>query len=185
MDNHKRRSYNGITYHFIDDSWTLIAITLKTSVLYDRHTGVNISEDVLQTLKLFDLQNKKLQYVRDEGKNVKKACRLLGNVGHPCLGHAIHNNVLRDGILKVMELSTLLKRCRQQYKALIYKTGEVLQDDLLDDGDVTETEELLDNLNDVEEEILLNEQFASADEMENCDDDEGKGLFVLQMITFD
>jgi hypothetical protein len=92
---------------------------LKTSVLHDRHTGENIRDDVLHTLSLFGLQNKKIQYVSDQGANVKKACRLLGNEGHPCLGHAIHNHILRDGILQVSEISSILKRCREQYKALI------------------------------------------------------------------
>jgi hypothetical protein len=75
-------------------------VVLRTVVFHEQHTGENIHAVWLETQRMFNLEDKHIIYITDQGSNVVKACKLLGVDRFGCIAHGLHNLIMVDGIGK-------------------------------------------------------------------------------------
>ena len=70
--------YISFTVHYIDTAWQLQSHCLVTTYLAENQTGENIKDSLLETLRQWTLDAKKLvATTTDSASNVKLACTLL------------------------------------------------------------------------------------------------------------
>ena len=122
-DNYRRRSYMTVTIHFCLPDFTLQSMVLRTAVFTEAKTGENIKAELTKTLKLFDLENKQIIYVTDQGSNVVKACRLIGSERVGCVAHGLHNLIAVDGVGQCAAIQDIIVRVKNVIKAFTYKTS--------------------------------------------------------------
>jgi len=152
-DNYRRRSYIAYTLHFISPDFTLHSLTLKTSVFQTDHTGENIKADMLTTHSEFNLDDKKIVYVTDQGANIVKACKLALVERFGCIAHGLHNLVVKDGLSKVAQLQDIINKAKAVVTTLNYKAALMEKEDV-----AIETEKFMEKLDAVTKELELNEQ---------------------------
>jgi hypothetical protein len=70
---HSQVLYITFTAHFNTDNYDLKNFNLRTSVFEGRHTGENIKAEMEKTLKMFNLHQRKVIYVTNNGRNIVKA----------------------------------------------------------------------------------------------------------------
>lgn len=122
----RRAAYVTYTYHYMHN-WAIKTAVLKTSVLARPHTGERLKEDFEETIREYQLSNKKLTAVTDGGANVKKACELLYLYRSGCIGHIVHNVIMVD-LMKntaVQVIVELWAHIRQIQQKLTYKFSEL------------------------------------------------------------
>ena len=120
-DNYRHRSYITFTLHFCNTDYDLKSVVLKTVHFQDAHTAVNIKREMELTAQEFDLTNKKIIYVTDNGSNIVKACKLLSVDRVGCLAHGIHNLITVDGIKKTAAINAVVGTAKELVKAFVYK----------------------------------------------------------------
>lgn len=126
-DSYFRHKYIGSTLHFIDTNWKLCNLTLRVANLQEAHTAENIQREMRKTLHFFDLSDRNIVVIRDEGANIKKACRDARLNSYGCIGHGLHNLIVADGISRVPEIQTLLQKCRRIVRTLCFKSEELMR----------------------------------------------------------
>jgi len=88
--------YLTFTCHFIDCSWELQSLCLRTHYMPEDHTAVNIQEALAATLDEWKLVGSRLVAITtDSGSNVKLACELLGWSRLSCFGHNLNLAVMK------------------------------------------------------------------------------------------
>ncbi len=98
--------------HYIDSAWQLQSHCLGTTYLVEDHTGENIKESLLETLKEWNLDTKSLvAMTTDSGSNVKRACTLLNWRRLSCFGHNLDLGVRKA--LNDARVTRVLRVCRQ------------------------------------------------------------------------
>lgn len=75
-----QESYTTVTAHFIDDQWNLKSYTLITHQLNDRHTDLNLTNQLEITFNEWEINQKIMAVVTYNAKNVLNATDLLGNI---------------------------------------------------------------------------------------------------------
>ena len=106
---HVTQSYITVTCHFLLDDWTLSSQVLATKQVTERHTGVNIAEEIKSIIDDYALQDVAC-IIHDNASNMEVAMQKLGIPHLGCAGHTLQLSV-NDG-LKLPELSKTLGRCR-------------------------------------------------------------------------
>lgn len=109
------------------EDFVLRSVTLSTRNVLQRHTGLVIYDEYMKCAEEFHISSKVICCVTDAGSNVKRAVSLASVSNHLCLGHGLHNLVLRDGFGNVQELHDLLVKCRTLVQKLHYKASQLEQ----------------------------------------------------------
>ena len=106
------QAYTGLTVHYVDDSFNLKSHLLEAVEFPESHTGVNISEELVNILDDWELSQDNLSAVTtDNGTNIVLAMELLQWSRVPCFSHTLQLAV--EVVLKLPEVSRALARCRQ------------------------------------------------------------------------
>jgi len=108
------QSYITVTAHFIDDQWCPKSYTLTTHQLEDRHTALNLTNQLETTFSKWEIEEKVMAVVTDNAKNVLNAVSSLTNVTEKndltCSAHtlqlAVNNGLKYEKIEKLIELSS-------------------------------------------------------------------------------
>lgn len=105
------RAYITVTGHFISEN-KLTARVLATEEIIGAHTGENIAVALSAILNEWNIINKIITIVSDNGANIKKAINeCLQNHHHPCVAHTLNLSV-NEAITSNENLSTIIKKCR-------------------------------------------------------------------------
>lgn len=121
----KHRSVVLIYSGLLSANFVLKSVTLSTRNLFQRHTGIVILDEYTKCVEEFNIASKVVCCVTDAGSNVKRAVSLAGVSNHLCLGHGLHNLVIRDGFANVEELHELLVKCRAIVQKVHYKSAQL------------------------------------------------------------
>lgn len=107
-----QESYITVTAHFIDDQWNPKSYTLTTHQLNDRHTALNLANQLEITFNKWEINQKMMAVVTDNAKNVLNAIDLLSNISEKneftCAAHtlqlAVHKGLKYDKIENLIQL---------------------------------------------------------------------------------
>lgn len=125
-DRYRHTSYLIFTYHYIDD-WELKSTVLKTTCFPYRHFGENIKMAFEEMLDEFQLNEKIISVVTDNGSNMILAAKLLNLSRSPCLAHRIQSLIM-DDMLKHEKMNTLRRiigKLRVIQKTLLYSHNKL------------------------------------------------------------
>jgi len=105
-------SYITHTIHYIDELWNLQAHLLDTAEMPSEHTGINLADELRDSLVKWDLKDDDLVSITtDNARNIVCAVEILSWPRFGCLAHT-----LQIGVKKAMEIpqiSTALARARR------------------------------------------------------------------------
>ena len=104
-------SYVGLTAHFITQEWNLQTRVLQTKEVQERHTALNIADDLRAVINEWDLSEKMTGITSDNARNIVAALALLPWPRVSCFAHTLQLAV-KEG-LKVPTVEVLLGRCRK------------------------------------------------------------------------
>ena len=127
-DNYRRRCYITFTLHFCDSNYELQDLTLKTELFDLSHSGENIRQAMDAMAEKFNLLQKKLIYITDNGSNIVKACKLAKVERNRCIAHALHNLITHDGIATTSEIQEIVSKARELVKTFTCKTEALLKE---------------------------------------------------------
>lgn len=123
------KSYITVTCHFIFDD-QLYSPVIATKDVSDRHTGQNIAATLTNIFNEWNIANKIITVVSDNGSNIKNAINehLLKH-HHPCVAHTL-NLSINEAINGNSDINQILKKCRTivGYFKHISKATEKLKD---------------------------------------------------------
>ena len=94
-------SYLGITAHWINKEFEICNMVLNVGEIPYPHTGVEISLHVSKVLDDWNLEDKIIIIVTDNGSNVKSAVTRLGKDWIPCAAHTLQLSVNKG--LKIID----------------------------------------------------------------------------------
>ncbi|KAE9537283.1 hypothetical protein AGLY_006306 [Aphis glycines] len=105
------KSYITVTCHFIFDD-QLYSPVIATKEVSDRHTGQNIAVTLTNIFNDWNIANKIITEVSDNGSNIKNAINehLLKH-HHPCVAHTL-NLSINEAINGNSDINQILKKCR-------------------------------------------------------------------------
>jgi hypothetical protein len=126
------KSYITVTGHFIHE-FKFHSVVLATEEIKTSHTGENISKAISTVLEKFNITDKVVTAVTDNGSNMKKAISdELKKHNHFCVAHTINLSV-QDAIGMNVQFSSILTKCRalvtyfKKSNVAAYKLREVQQ----------------------------------------------------------
>lgn len=122
-DNYRRRSYMTATLHFVSPDFEIHDLVLRTSVFDGIHSGENIKKEMTDMLKVFNMTDKTIIFVTDQGSNVVKACKLMNADRYGCVAHGVHNLIMVEGIRGCSQLSALLDKVKDIVKLFTFKSN--------------------------------------------------------------
>ena len=99
-------SYITVTCHCISSDWKLISVVLSTINVTGDHTAENIAEELKQITDEWNISEKLVASVTDNGANMVAGIRLNGWKHLPCFAHTL-NLVVQDNSLIEMICSDL------------------------------------------------------------------------------
>ena len=113
----KQEAYISITAHWLDDELKMQHAILATPEMPEAHTGVNIASRIKQVLRDFNIENKVIAYVADNGSNVVKALNELDAPGLGCFAHTLQLSVkLGLKVRRVSDMRTSAKHLVRRFK---------------------------------------------------------------------
>ncbi|KAL1422468.1 hypothetical protein MTO96_022106 [Rhipicephalus appendiculatus] len=124
-DSYRRRAYITFTCHLVDENFELVSLTLSTRHMSERHTGAAIMSEFQRCVEEFAMEEKEVYAVTDASSNMRRAASLARTEHHLCVGHALHNLVIKDGFGSVPDLHSLLLSCREIVKTVHYRASEL------------------------------------------------------------
>lgn len=144
-DSHKRRAYVVYRAHFTIN-FSCNVLTLKTCLLPHPHTAQKLIESIESTLEEYNLNEKKITCVTDNGSNIVKALRILKIHRLSCTAHNLHLFLTKDilGNSEFSVLNDIIFKLKQIYKTLMFR-----YDDLKQYVEIHKENKFLDALNDV------------------------------------
>ena len=104
-------SYLGLTAHFITQDWELVAHVLTTKEVRERHTAVNVADDLQAVVDDWNLAPKVAGITTDNARNMVAALAQLPWIRVSCFAHTLQLAV-KEG-LKVPAVVEILARCRK------------------------------------------------------------------------
>ncbi|XP_060874403.1 E3 SUMO-protein ligase ZBED1-like [Metopolophium dirhodum] len=105
------KGYITVTCHFIFDD-KLYSPVLATREVHGAHTGENIAAVLSEIFNEWEINNKIVTIVSDNGANIKNAINIhLQKYHHPCVAHTLNLSV-SEAITNNTELSQVLKSCK-------------------------------------------------------------------------
>lgn len=103
--------YITVTVHFIQNA-ELHASALQTSEVKGSQTGSQIALELMEIFNKWEINQKVVTVVSDNGANVKSAINdHLHKHHHPCVAHTLNLSV-KDGLSQNDEFSVILQKCR-------------------------------------------------------------------------
>ena len=105
---HALDSYLGVTAHFVNQDWELVARVLTTKEVRERHTAVNVADDLRTVIEEWNLAPKVAGITTDNARNMVAAVALLPWARVPCFLQL----AVKEG-LKVPAVAEILTRCRK------------------------------------------------------------------------
>lgn len=107
------QAYLSATLHWIDDSWQMRQILLDLIPLHERHTGRNLAETLMKSIRFFGIGNNIISITTDNAGNMDTLAQTLGTelrsefnnteFGHMrCAAHVL-NLAVRQGLSNVSE----------------------------------------------------------------------------------
>lgn len=111
-------SYLAVTGHYIDSNYKLQSVLLECKVLESRHTALNLAEELKNVVQEWNILDKILLTVSDNGANIKNAVAHLGWKHFGCYAHTLNlavqkvlaNSYLGELINKVKAIVSYFKR---------------------------------------------------------------------------
>lgn len=91
-------SYIAITAHFVNKDFILKSVLLECSEFSERHTAVNLSDEIRSIITKWKLEAKVVLVVSDNASNIKNAIHTLHLKHLGCFAHTI--NLVVEGSLK-------------------------------------------------------------------------------------
>jgi len=105
------KAYITVTCHFIFDD-ILYSPVLATREVHDSHTGENIAASLRLIFNEWEIGNKIVTVVSDNGANIKSAInQYLKKHHHPCVAHTLNLSVI-EAINNNNELSQVIQTCK-------------------------------------------------------------------------
>ncbi len=106
--------YTTITGHYIDDKWNMHSPVLMTRAKPQRHTGVNLANELEAAFEEFKIEDKITAVVTDNAANVKCAVSRLGRIedGQSCFAHTL-NLCVKHAIEEHPSTQEAIKTVRQ------------------------------------------------------------------------
>ena len=105
------RAYITVTCHFIYND-KCEARVLATKEMFGSHTADNIARELNEISTQWNIRNKIVTVVSDNGANIKKAVNdCFQKHHHPCVVHTLHLSIT-EAITSVDNLGFILKKCR-------------------------------------------------------------------------
>ncbi|CAF1371570.1 unnamed protein product [Rotaria sp. Silwood1] len=151
-DKYKHRSYICFTIHYLDSNLQYHHYSLKTQPFDESHTGEAIKDLVL--------------VVSDQGSNMRKAWKLLNVIHTFCIGHGIHNWLMKDSFPHMILVPDLLDKVQMIINKLRYRQHE-LENEFFRSNEMI-NQDLFTTLNDVGE--ILDADIASSNiDVENLE----------------
>lgn len=116
-----QEAYLAVTCHHVGPDWKLKTNLLATRPLTERHTAVNLAEEINATVAEYDLSSKLVACVHDNAANVCRAMPLLKGAAHTgqggvfsvnCAGHTL-NLCIQHGLEGVRAVNTAVAAARR------------------------------------------------------------------------
>ena len=105
-------SYITHTVHYIDELWNLQAHLLDTAEMPLEHTGMNLADELKDTLARWDLQDDNLVSVTtDNARNIVCATEILTWPHFNCFAHTLQLGVKKS--MEIPQISKALARARR------------------------------------------------------------------------
>ena len=104
--------YITVTCHFISSDWKLISVVLSTINVTGDHTAENIAEELKQITDEWNISEKLVASVTDNGANMVAGIRLNGWKHLPCFAHTL-NLVVQDAIRSDSKVSAIKEKCKK------------------------------------------------------------------------
>ena len=161
----QRTSYIIFNLHLIINN-QLVRVMLKFAHLEHPHTSEHIKIWLEQVLQEFELQQKAIIYVTDEGANIVGAAD--GKRRLKCLGHAMHNYIAKDLVKLDSNLKKLISRCRSIVHFFHFK--QYLLIDSARNG--SNLPQLMDDLSSIQEEFSADESIRQSSGSDSIVDQE-------------
>lgn len=117
--NLNNEAFLGLTAHFIDDSFHLQSYTLSLRCLTGSHTGVAISETIVNVLNEWNIKERVKFVCGDNGANMVLAFELLGSIKSiPCSCHCLNlcaKDILDSNVIDTYEqhIKNLVSKCKK------------------------------------------------------------------------
>ena len=119
------QAYITVTVHFITDDWAMESKVLSTQEMPERHTGVHISERLIDISKEWKLYDKVSAVVRDNASNMVLATELIedwGDLG--CFGHTLQLAVNAGlNLNEISRLTAAVKKIVGHFKHSVVAMG--------------------------------------------------------------
>lgn len=91
-------SYIAVTAHFVNKDFILKSVLLECSEISERHTSVNLSDEIRGIIAKWKLKSKVVLVVSDNASNIKNAITILHLKHLGCFAHT--NNLVVEQSLK-------------------------------------------------------------------------------------
>ena len=102
-------SYCATTVHFLNNEWKLCSYLLDCSYMGERHTAINLGEQINKVCTDWDIQHKVVAVTTDNAANIVSAVINYTKYMHlPCFAHTI-NLIVQQGIRQITPLKTKVK----------------------------------------------------------------------------
>lgn len=111
----KNESYMGITAHFINEDALLQSICLGCEVFDERHTILNLSTYLKNTIQEWNIEHKITAIVSDNAPNIVGAIKKCNYRHVPCFAHSI-NLVVQSGLKVIFEVQKKVKSIVELFK---------------------------------------------------------------------
>lgn len=98
------QSYMAITAHYINKEWVQKSILLGCAQLTERHTAVNLKEEMLKVAKFWNIDKKVRTVTTDNAANIVAAVRETGWTHIPCMAHTL--NLVVQAASQTIEILT-------------------------------------------------------------------------------
>ena len=106
-------SFISFTAHWINDNYELRCAILQVTPFNDKHTAVNICENILNTMQKFNLSSSKVHLVvRDNAANMAAGITQANLQSLPCFTHTLQL-VLNDAIFEQRYVKDIIAVCKQ------------------------------------------------------------------------
>ena len=120
--------YLTITAHFVDGTWNLNNFVLTTRSVEDRHTGLNIANEIRTMVALFDIRESQLVgLVSDNVYNMVACGKALDWPHFPCFAHSLQL-AIRNGFDAVPQIKNAIaagKRVAAHFRRSVLATKEL------------------------------------------------------------
>ncbi|CAG4977728.1 unnamed protein product [Parnassius apollo] len=128
-DKYRHLNYITLTLHYLTTDFELKSFTLCTKLIEGKKTGEKIQAILLDIKECFDLQEKVLHSVTDAGSNVKRAISLAALDSHLCLGHGLHNLIVKTVRYRLPELERAAEKEQIEFLHSLERVSEHLEMD--------------------------------------------------------